>query len=279
MTVIDAHQHFWWLSPTRKHSWPQAAEKPMARNFTPADLLPELKQAGVDGTILIQSVSDYDETLEFIDLARKHDFIKGVVGWVPLVDPDGAARALDELGESGWLVGIRHVISYEPDPDWILQPKVLESLRLIARKGLVFDAVPTLRQMESMFKVAEAIPDLKIAMNHMARAPVPEQGWEPWASIVKRWASHPNVSLKLSPGLDFVTRMHWNTAAVTRYAMHIFECFGPGRVIACSNWPVVLVGGTYQEVWSGITELASMLPTAERDQVMGGAAQRVYGIR
>ena len=81
-----------------------------------------------------------------------------------------------------------------------------------------------------------------------------------------------------SPGLDLVTRWHWKTEMVTRYAEHLFKSFGANRVMAASNWPVSLMGGTYTEIWSGITELANMLSPAERAQVMGGTAERIYGL-
>src|SRR5438876_702223 len=110
MAVIDAHQHFWWTAH-RVHTWPDVAREKMSRDYTPDDLLPELRRYGVDGTVLIQSLDDIDETREYLDLARKHNFIRGVVGWVPMRDPAECTRALDSLGDGGLLVGIRHLIS------------------------------------------------------------------------------------------------------------------------------------------------------------------------
>src|SRR5690606_30141017 len=138
---------------------------------------------------------------------------------------------------------------FEPDPDWLLQPGVVDSLRWIAKENLVFDAVPmNFRQMETVFKVAGQIPDLKIGLNHLARPPVIDRGWEPWATMITRAAAFPNMYLKFSPGLDLVTRWHWSTPMVVRYADHIFESFGPGRVMAASNWPVSLMGGSFAEI-------------------------------
>ena len=111
MSVIDAHQHFWWMAK-RAQPFPTIFGNRLARDYTPADLLPQLRAAGIDGTILVQSLNDLIETIEYLDLADAHDFIKGVVGWVPLDDfsrvrartelTDGAAQvrrraSLDEL--------------------------------------------------------------------------------------------------------------------------------------------------------------------------------------
>jgi L-fucono-1,5-lactonase len=275
MSVIDSHHHFWWTAKHAYH-WPPQAGDRLDRDFTPEDLRPELEACGIDGTVLIQ-VLRLQETREFMEIARKVDFVRGVVGWVPLAEPAEAARALEELQAGAKLVGIRHLISNEPDPEWLLQPGVLESLGRLASAGLAFDAIPVNeRQFESVLAVARRIPDLRIVINHLGRPPVPEQGWEPWASQIARAAEHENMSIKLSAGLDIVMRWRWSTDAIRRYSDRVLERFGPERVMAASNWPVILLGGSFQEVWRGITDLLSGLSAGERAAVLGGTAERVY---
>ena len=69
--------------------------------------------------------------------------MRGVVGWLPLADPDATSRAIERLrARGGKLVGVRHLISNEPDPRWLLQDGVLELLKLLAAAKLAFDAIP-----------------------------------------------------------------------------------------------------------------------------------------
>lgn len=278
MAIIDAHQHFWWTAK-RPHRWPEAVGDRLARDFTPDDLRPELQTAGIDGTVLVQSLNDFDETVEYLDLARQSDMIRGVVGWVPLADPGACVRALNDLRDRGRLVGIRHVISHEPDPKWLLQDGVLESLGQLSMAGLAFDAIPiTSEQFESVLAVAEKLSGLKIVINHLGRPPVPEEGWEPWATLIARAAACRNVSIKLSVGLDMVMRWKWSTDAMRQYSDHVLDLFGANRVMAASNWPVVLLGGSFGEVWSGLTMLIDGLKASERQMVLGGTAERIYGL-
>lgn len=279
MSTIDAHQHFWWLAH-RTHAWPDAARERMTHDYTPSDLLPEMRKAGVDGTVLVQVANEVAETEEFLDLAREHSFIRGVVGWVNLTDPTAVEHDLDRLTHDGLLVGIRHLISFEPDPEWILQGSVIKSLGVMAKRGIVFDAVPAdFKQMEPVFKMAGLVPDLRIAMNHLARPPIADQGWEPWATMLKKAASYPNMSLKFSPGMEIVSRWRWQTALVRRYADHIFESFGAGRVMASSNWPVSLLSASYTDLWAGIVDLVSGLSAGERAKVLGGTAEQIYRLK
>jgi len=206
MSVIDAHQHFWWMAK-RAQPFPAIFGNRLARDYTPADLLPRLRAAGIDGTILVQSLNDLIETIEYLDLADAHDFIKGVVGWVPLDEPTACARALNSLTARRRFVGVRHLMNYEPDPAWLILPDVLESLRQLAAHRLVFEAIPVNdRQLESVIAAAQRVPDLAIVLNHLGRPPVPENGWEPWGMQMTRAAACPNISVKLSAGGDLVAR-------------------------------------------------------------------------
>ena len=276
MSVIDAHQHFWWMAK-RAQPFPTIFGNRLARDYTPADLLPQLRAAGIDGAILVQSLNDLIETIEYLDLADAHDFIKGVVGWVPLDDSAACVRALNSLTARRRFVGVRHLMNYEPDPAWLLRPAVLESLHQLADRRLVFEAIPVNdRQLESVIAAAQRVPDLAIVLNHLGRPPVPENGWEPWGTQMTRAAACPNMSVKLSAGGDLVARWTWSTDQIRRYVDHVLDAFRPDRIMAASNWPVVLLGGTFAEVWDGITQLISALTPAERDAILGGTAERIY---
>jgi L-fuconolactonase len=279
MTVIDAHQHFWWHA-RRAHSWPPAAGTILDRNFTPQDLKPELDRAGVDGTVLIQSLNDAEETQEYLDLTNGLDWVRGVVGWIPLDNAPETEAAIDLLRARGKLLGFRHLLRFEAAPDWLQQPEVLQSLALIARAGLVFELVPiNPAQYAQMLAIAERLPNLQLIVNHLGRPPIPEQGWEPWGSFIRDAAAHDNIAIKLSTGLAMIADWRWSTDALRRYVDHVIACFGANRILAASNWPVILIAGEYQEVWRGITELVSGLSDADRAAILGGTAERVYRLR
>jgi L-fuconolactonase len=278
--MIDSHHHFWWTG-RHTYTWPNMVGDRFARDFTPDDLRPELERCGIKGTVLVQVLHQVGgETEECLDLCKEVDFVRGVVGWLPLSDPDATARALERLrARGGKLVGVRHLISNESDPRWLLQSGVLESLKLLAAAKLAFDAIPvTAAQFESVLEVAQQLPELRIVMNHLGRPPIPEQGWEPWATQIARAAEHRNMSIKLSIGLDIIMRWRWSADEVRRYSDHVLDLFSPDRVMAASNWPVILLGASYAETWNGITDLVVGLSADERRAVLGSTAKRIYGL-
>jgi L-fuconolactonase len=277
--MIDAHHHFWWTG-RHTYTWPAAVGDRFARDFTPDDLRPELERCGIKGTVLVQVLHEVGgETEECLDVSRDVDFVRGVVGWLPLADAGATARALERLRGRGKLVGVRHLISNEPDPRWLLQDGVIESLKLLAAARLAFDAIPiNAEQFESVLDVAARLPELKIVINHLGRPPIPENGWEPWATQIARAAEHRNITMKLSVGLDIIMRWRWSTDAIRRYSNHALDLFSPHRVMAASNWPVILLGASYAETWNGISELVAGLSADEQRAVLGTTAERVYGL-
>ena len=278
MSVIDSHHHFWWTR-RRPHKFPPSFGTSLARDFTPEDLMPEMRRAHIDGTVLVQSLNSLDETLEYIELAHQYDFVRGVVGWVPMENPAACAKALAQLTPHKKFAGVRHLNNFEPDPNWFQLPGVNESIGLLAKAKLVLEAIPnTPEQRESFLKVSERYPDIKLNLNHLGRPPVPEKGWEPWASQMARAAQNPNISVKLSIGGDVASQWKWNTDEIHRYSDHVLELFGADRVMIASNWPVVLLSGCFAKVWGGIDDLIGDLSSRERDAVMGGSVEKIYGL-
>src|SRR5262249_3627110 len=121
-------------------------------------------------------------------------------------------------------------------------------------------------------------PKLKIVINHLGRPPLPERGWEPWATHIARAAEHRNVSMKLSIGLDIIMRWRWSTDEIRRYSDHVLDLFSPNGVVGASNWPVIQLGASHGEPGTGISALGEALSTSEAHGVWGGSAARVYGV-
>src|SRR5256714_2192649 len=119
--VVDAHHHFW--DPAKAtYPWMTDALAPIRRRFGPEDLQPLLAANGIDRTILVQTRSSIDETREFLATALQHEFIAGVVGWVDLT-ADVAKQIAQLRSEPGGakLVGVRHQVHDEADPEWLPQ--------------------------------------------------------------------------------------------------------------------------------------------------------------
>ncbi|MGW0790653.1 amidohydrolase family protein [Streptomyces sp. NPDC002911] len=281
LPVIDAHHHVWDLA-VRDQDWITGEElAPIRRTFTLDDLEPEARAAGVVATVLVQTVAVAEETPEFLALADRSTLVAGVVGWTDLTAPDIAdtLAGLRALPGGGRLVGIRHQVQGEPDPEWLLRPDVLRGLRAVAAAGLVYDLLVRPHQLPAAVRAAALLPDLTFVLDHAGKPPVARRTTRPWADHLRGLAALPNTVCKLS-GLVTEANPGSRTVEDLRpYADTVIEAFGSDRLMFGSDWPVCRLASGYTDVLDAARELTGRLGEGGQQSVFAGTAQRVYGLR
>lgn len=278
--TVDAHHHVWDLS-VRDQDWIRGPELlPLRRDFTLDDLAPEARAAGVDRTVLVQTVTVPEETPELLALADGHELVAGVVGWTDLTRPDVADELarLRELPGGRWLKGVRHQVQSEPDPEWLLRPDVRRGLAAVADAGLVYDLVVLPHQLPACVTAAAALPGLTFVLDHLGKPPVASGAPEPWASHVRALAGLPNTVAKLSGLVTEADPAAWTVEDLRPYADTALEAFGPGRLMFGSDWPVCTLAAAYADVLATAGRLTAGLGESERTAVFEGTAARVYGL-
>ncbi|WP_133903245.1 amidohydrolase family protein [Actinophytocola oryzae] len=269
--MVDAHHHLW--DPRRRtYDW-LAGLDAIGRPYTEADLRAVTPAAA---TVLVQTVSSVEETVEFLAVAESSSLVAGVVGWVDLTAPDVAER-LAELGD-GPLVGIRHQAQDEPDPDWLVRPEVVRGIRAVAAAGLTYDILVKPEQHEAAVELADAVPGVRLVLDHAGKPAIADGGYEPWAAFLTSIAARPNVFCKLSGLVTEADWTRWTVDGLRPYAAHVLETFGPDRVMFGSDWPVCELAATYDQVYSAARDFTAALSTSERAEVFGGTAARAYPI-
>lgn len=276
--IVDAHQHLWDLEQG-DYPWLTPEAGPIYRSFHESELEPQLAAAGVDYTVLVQAADSTADTDAMLAAADRWPRVVGVVGWVPLDRPAEAAAQLDRRCDDDRFVGVRHLIHEEADPDWILRDEADPGLRLLAQRGLAFDVVAVLpRHLEHVATLATRHPDLRLVIDHLAKPPIADRGWEPWATLLTRAAEHDNVFAKVS-GLNTAAGPAWTAADLQPYVDLALDVFGPERLMYGGDWPVTLLNGDYATVWDATNELLAGLSPDERARVLGGTATDVYRLR
>lgn len=280
MTLVDAHHHVWDLA-VRDQDWITGeALAPLRRSFSLADLRPLAQQAGVTATVLVQTVTVAEETPELLALAAADDLVAGVVGWTDLTAPDitDTLAALRQLPGGDYLVGIRHQVQSEPDPQWLLRPDVLRGLTAVAEAGLAYDLLVLPHQLPAATAAAAQLPGLTFVLDHFAKPPVTAGELEPWGAELRALAALPNTVCKLSGLVTEADWVTWTTADLQPYADTALEAFGPDRLMFGSDWPVCTLAAGYGEVLDAARELTASLSPAEQHALFGGTACRAYAL-
>ncbi len=171
--VIDSHVHVW--DPARV-DYPWLVEAPaLDRRFDVSDIDNELDAAGVVAVILVQAADHIDDTQLMLELAASNARVAGVVGWVPLLDPPAAERFLDGWASSA-IVGVRHLVHRDRNPDLLADPRIDDVLAMLAERNLTFDVcAETEHLLRLVPALADRHPSLTLVIDHLAKPPIATQ--------------------------------------------------------------------------------------------------------
>ncbi|MBR0852432.1 amidohydrolase family protein [Bradyrhizobium diazoefficiens] len=276
--IIDGHQHFW--DPARAdYPWMDAAElTPIRRAFGPADLAPLLTANGIDASILVQCRSALEETEEFLRIAAATPFVVGVVGWADLTDPS-LGDTLDRLRTAPGgdkLVGIRHQVHDEPDPDWLLREDVRRGLTAVFARDLAYDLLVRTRELPAAIATAQAFPQGRFVLDHAAKPPIADGGSADWSDRIAALAACGNVWCKISGLATEAAWDDWDAERLFPFVAHAAACFGEDRLIFGSDWPVCLLAGSYGKIKRALEACLAKLGPRVREKAFGVNAKAAY---
>jgi L-fuconolactonase len=277
--IVDAHHHFW--DPAQAvYPWLTDDLAPIRRAFGAADLAPRLADAGVAATILVQTRSSVAETEGFLAIAAESPFVRGVVGWVDLIDPGvGEAIARLRAGRGGSrLVGIRHQVHDEADPDWLDRGDVRRGIEAAGAAGLAYDLLVRARELPAARRVVMDLPDVRFVIDHLAK-PAIRRGSDPaWDDGVRGLAHLPNLWWKLSGLVTEADWTAWHPADLQPFVDRVLDIAGPDRIMFGSDWPVCLLAASYDQVLVTARRLIAGLTPGEQSAILGTTATEVYGL-
>lgn len=269
---IDAHLHVW-PSP-EGYGWITPELAPLHRGIDPDEARTAIGAVGFDAAVLVQAADTDTDTDQLLGLAEAHDWILGVVGWVPLDDASRATHRLDALAGRP-LVGVRALIHDQPDTGLLGRPAVRETLALLAERGLPFD-VPDAwpGHLAAATSAASEVDGLVVVLDHLGKPPATASAFDAWRAAIEAFARVPTTVAKVS-GLHHAGRARgadafgrtWDTALAT---------FGPERLMLGSDWPMPAVGGGLAPLVEQIEAALSTLSPDERAHLEAGTARRIY---
>lgn len=270
---IDAHHHLWTLA-RGDYGWLTPALAPIYRDFDLSDLTPLLSTSRIEGTILVQAAPTEAETMFMLGIAEAAEMVRGVVGWIDFDAADAAVR-LDALIGRRLLVGLRPMVQDIADDDWLLRPALAPLLTTMTRHGLVFDALVLPRHLPQLLQVIDRHSDLQFVLDHCAKPHLATGEIAKWKRHIAEIAKRPNMVCKLS-GLVTEARADWQIADLRPAVDHVLDRFGTRRLLWGSDWPVVNLAGGYDRWFAAAESLLAGLSSAEKADVFGGNAGRIY---
>jgi len=127
----------------------------------------------------------------------------------------------------------------------------------------------------TLMKLLGRYPTMPVVIDHGSKPEIATHQFEDWSSNIRLIARESTAYVKLS-GLVTEASAEWSIEDLKPYVNHLLDCFGPGRIIWGSDWPVCTLASSYKKWFDVTTELLIDLTSEERALVMGGNAINIY---
>lgn len=230
----------------------------------PDHLAPILKRNRFDGSIAVNL--DPAGAREFLELVGRHEFVRGALVRVDLDD----TRLDIFLDECARWPKLRGVV-------WQAAGAIPWGLDVLQRRQLTVDVQMTPAQIPLAIEAARRYPELRMAILHLASPEVDGAPSEEWSNGMAVLARYPNVVCKASD-LIHLSSGAWNGADLRPYVQHALAAFSPERVMFGSGWPSGLPDHIWKETLAAFTQAIGAQSMEVREELLGGAAARFYGI-
>lgn len=248
--MIDTHVHFWNYNKV-KDAWITDDMKLLQRDFLPEHFQTELKENKVDGIVAVQADQSEQETSFLFELAKKNPEIKGIVAWVDLQNENIEKRLL-YYSQSHIIKGFRHIVQAEPE-GFLKHKKFLHGIKLLKNFNFTYDILIYEKQLNEAIDFVNQFPEQKFIIDHCAKPAIKNKSISNWKKGMQEISQNKNVYCKLSGLTTEADWVNWKEKDFNPYFDCVFEYFGTDRLLFGSDWPVVLVSGTYAK-WKNLLE-------------------------
>lgn len=242
--VIDAHIHlFDGTRPLGADYMGSPAYQAISRTSLPSMYSPQARPAGIIGAIVVESCAWIDENLWYLEMCRTDPIMMGVSGTLDTGLPI-FGKYLEHFHKDPLFRAIRaRIVPFydEDNGEVTLKPEHVGNLKLVAEADLTLDtANPSMGLMRANVMLADAIPNLRIIMDHLPSFDPTPENQKAYAAVVRDMADRPNIFVKLTevyhPRLsDGVIVRDYETLR-TRLE-YLYSAFGQDRVLFGSDYP------------------------------------------
>jgi L-fuconolactonase len=240
--IIDSHIHlFDGTRPLGAGYMGSAAYRAISKTSLPGMYSPLAKPTGIVGAIVVESSALIDDNLWYLEVCRADPFMVGVSGSLDPGRPD-FGQYVSHFAKDPLYRAIRSSRFYTSENGKVtLKLDQVANLKLLAQADLALDtANPSMDLMQANVLLADAIPGLRIIMDHLPSFDPTPAGQQAYETVVKDMADRPNVFVKLSevyhPRLTdgVIVKDYEPLRARLEY---LFNAFGEDRVIFGSDYP------------------------------------------
>ena len=278
--IVDTHQHLWDL---RKFKLAWQKEPPyskLTRNY----LLPEYITA-TEGLPVVKTIyMEVDAPTEhrvteaecISGLCHQQDnrLVAAVIGGRPA--SDHFAEYLARFKENRCIKGVRDILFETPER--CLDPPFLRGVRLLGELGMSFDIETSATGLVHATKLAAACRETQFILDHCGNPNIKSGDITKWKHATAKMAKEKNVVVKISGILSGVEKDAWGPEDLVPAIDHLWNEFGPDRMIFGSDWPVVTLKASYRQWVDALRQVVAKRSLADQRKLFHDNAVKLYDL-
>jgi predicted TIM-barrel fold metal-dependent hydrolase len=281
LPIIDAHIHLFDGTRPQGASYMGSADyRAKSKTSLPNLYAPLARPAGIVGAIVVESSAWVEDNLWYLEVSQTDPIIVGVSGRLDPYKPE-FGEYLERYHKNPLYRAIRASRFYtNTDGKVTLDPVAVNNLKLLAQADLAQDtANPSIPLMTANVMLADAIPNLRIIMDHLPSFDPTADNQETYEALIKEMTARPNIFVKLSevyhPRAD-------NRQVVDDYMRlhdrleYLYGMFGEDRVIFGTDYPNSYGVATISEQVGLMKKFFSNKTRAQAEKYFWRNASRVY---
>ena len=271
---IDAHQHLWRYLPPGP-AWMADGMEVLRQDFLTNDLRAVTIEAGVTGTIVVETERTIADTEWLSQVAASDDLFRGVIGWAPLTG-SAVASQLECIASLPKMKAIRHPIHDELDDQFVLRDDFNQGISALKQFDLAYDILIFEKHLPQTIQFVDRHPNQVFILDHIAKPRIRDGMLSPWKENIRELARRSNVYCKIS---GMVTEADWNIwsdAHLYPYMEIVLEAFTSKRTMFGSDWPVVTLASSYRRWIDTVLDVIAQLSTTEKERILSETAIEAY---
>lgn len=267
--TIDAHVHVWTHDP--RFPWAPETKNPPDRDATAEQLLALMRANGVSRTVIIQVIHyRWDNRYAADVLKRYPQSFRGVARVNPQdpAAPDHLARLVEHDG----FHGVRISPGSDASGDWIRGPLMAPLWQRCHDLKVPMTVLAPIDRMPDVMRLVERFPDLTVVIDHMADCPLDQPKELEKLVALRRF---PKLFVKISHTWSLSAQAYPYLDSQTQ-VRRIYDAFGPRRLIAGTDWPLVEKYCTYGEAIDIARTRMAFLNAEDKRWICGLNAAQVW---
>jgi predicted TIM-barrel fold metal-dependent hydrolase len=282
--IIDSHIHlFDQTRPVFSGYTGGLFYRKVNKPSTPAMYAALARPAGIVGAIVVESAAQFiDDNLWYLEVSRANPIMVGVSG---NLDPgsNDFTKYLNHFHRDPLFRAIRSSRFYTRGVGGkvALNPTQVANLKLLAQADLALDtANPSMDLMNANVMLADAVPDLRIIMDHLPSFDPTPDNQAAYEAVIKEMAARPNIFVKLTE--VYHPKPGDNGIIVKNYEFlrarleYLFQAFGEDRVMFGTDYPNSYGVATISEEVGLMQQFFSTKTRAQQEKYFWQNSSKIY---